>query len=275
MPYQILKDCSQRIKAAIFKKGEVILDKGKYQKELIIIYEGSIIQSKKFKLNDIREGEGTFFREKECVGFECLSYSDSLQEGQKSSKNNLICFSSEVKCLLLHQQDYKSIEEKFYKSELHKKMTFFAKYSACKLWSSGKLEIFCNFVKYKIYKRDQLVIDKEEVVESVIFVMEGGLRMDKEITLEFTNQWPVSHNQWEVHTQKNTQTATIVSIKEGDYLGVKEMLDGLNFPGKLICNKDDTVLIFIHRDDFKLLFTPHKDTQLLIQECPVTIPDEN
>jgi hypothetical protein len=49
-----------------------------------------------------------------------------------------------------------------------------------------------------------VVITEDEIVENVIFIKSGKLRIDKEITLDHTNYWPVGYKHWEVSTTKKT-----------------------------------------------------------------------
>lgn len=87
----------------------------------------------------------------------------------------------------------------------------------------------------------------------------GSLRLEKEITIDHTNYWPVASKQWEVNTTKSRMIRTILTINENEYIGVNEMKDSLSYPGSLYADADNTSLIIISKEHFyvcnHMLFT--------------------
>lgn len=68
-----------------------------------------------------------------------------------------------------------------------------------------------------------MVFNEKDQADSIIFVKRGAIRVDKEITLDHTNYWPVDYKHWEVNTTKTKKVRTILKLKEGDYIGIKEI----------------------------------------------------
>lgn len=62
------------------------------------------------------------------------------------------------------------------------------------------------------------------------------MRVEKEITIDHTNYWPVGARNWEVNTTKSRMMRTILTINEGQYIGVKEMRDKMCYPGYIFAD---------------------------------------
>lgn len=55
-----------------------------------------------------------------------------------------------------------------------------------------------------MFNKNEVVVEEKESVQFVIFIKEGKLKLEKEITLDHTNYWPVASQNWEVNTTKTT-----------------------------------------------------------------------
>ena len=85
--------------------------------------------------------------------------------------------------------------------------------------------MLCNstYIHYSFYNKNDIVQNEYDHVDSIIFVKSGRLRVDKEITLDHTNYWPLGKKNWEECTTKSKKIRTILKIDEGSYIGVREL----------------------------------------------------
>ncbi|CDW74975.1 transcription factor yy2 [Stylonychia lemnae] len=268
--HQILRECAYRVRSLSFKANQTIISKGQKHQEIYIIFSGCVLKTKKNKSkyqNDDSDESDEELYDRDIIAF------DSLQSESRSiSQYNFIC-QTEVQCLVLHFLDYKQIRQKFYKQETLLLSQFFKQYSACTNWSQNKLDIFCTYLQMEFCNKDQLVAREGQLIDSVIFVKSGRLRLEKEITIDHTNYWPIGTQNWEVNTTKSRMMRTIQIVTENQYIGAREMEDRLRYPGYLYADENNTNLLILPKEQFYVLFSP-KEIKEMVDQAPVTFPDE-
>lgn len=89
-------------------------------------------------------------------------------------------------------------------------------------------------------------------MQEIIFVKSGALRLDKEIAIDHTNYWPVGCKNWEVSTKQTRKVRTMLKVKANQYIGAREIKEGLKYPGQLITDEDSTSLIVISQEHLYL-----------------------
>ena len=94
--------------------------------------------------------------------------------------------------------------------------------------------------------------DLGQSVQEVIFVKSGRLRLEREIALDHTNYWPVDSKHWEVNMTKTKKVRTILTVNANEYLGARELKDGMSYPGRLVADCDGSHLIIISKEHFYL-----------------------
>lgn len=82
-------------------------------------------------------------------------------------------------------------------------------YPLFKNWDIEKLKKFCSTSRERVLKKDEILFKDGMKGDNLYILLQGSLRLQKEVLVHKDNYWPTTHKTWESTSVENRVLYTI------------------------------------------------------------------
>lgn len=114
-----------------------------------------------------------------------------------STQTSQLVASSDCKLFILRDIDQVKILGDDMTERKHSVVNAFASnFQAFNVWDNTKLRPFLHDAKERFLYRGECLVREGTLTNYVYFVLQGKLRVEKEVTVKSGNKWPVDFQKW-------------------------------------------------------------------------------
>lgn len=181
---------------------------------------------------------------------------------------NMECYCPKMQCECKDRQKLVFIELKVLeleallqterKRQIHEMSCFLAQINIFVPLNNENLDYLSNLASVKTYEKGETILDDADFPLSQFFiVLKGLVYLQKRVTIEKTNFYPVDKENYRRWTKQKVVAHTLGKVEPKQYFGLKESLMNLHagqLPCSLVIAGEPTTLVFIDKHDLVNVF---------------------
>ena len=126
---------------------------------------------------------------------------------------------TKLEVLQLHKGDY----DHFVKDiQLAERRENFLVLRDCKIfdnWPRSKIQKMCATCSRKTFKPGDIIFKQGDIPDNIYFVIDGTVRIDKEIMIVIRNRWPTGSSEWDGVAKKRIKMHPVCELGKGSFFG--------------------------------------------------------
>jgi CRP-like cAMP-binding protein len=156
-----------------------------------------------------------------------------------------------VEVLSLHKVDYDHFVRDIQLLEKRENFLIFKESKLLQYWPRSKLEKLSNTALRRVYQNvNDVVFRQGDPSNHIFFIVEGSVKIMKEVSVTATNKWPIGSSKWHEERKKASMPIVLNTLEKGDYFGEVAVLRNCRRTASAIINSPKTVLMLVDRLEF-------------------------
>jgi CRP-like cAMP-binding protein len=159
-----------------------------------------------------------------------------------------------VECVRLFKENFDYYVRDIQDTEKRETFETLTKCALFKTWTKNRIEKMSHSCVRHIYDTDEVVFNQGEESSDVCIIVEGNVKIVKELLLVCKNRWPVGLNAWEERTKRIRKPILLKTLGEADFFGEAGVINSLpRSTSAVTCNR--CVMLKLGRREFLHLTT--------------------
>eukprot|EP00347_Sterkiella_histriomuscorum_P015896 403355273 len=142
-------------------------------------------------------------------------------------------------------------------------------------WDQEKLKRLTQVIKERVLKQGEFLFHDGMKGNNCVYILVNGvIRLEKQVDIQRENFWPINAKNWESTCINKKVLFKIQEVSGVQFMGEREFNYGRNYPVSAVCQSSNARIFVIQHRDFHKIFT-RQDIEKLLLSSTLVFPDED